>query len=59
VCVAFATTQGAAGTVAVLSALYPVVTIVLARLVVGERLGAARRAGGIVALAGAALVAAG
>lgn len=59
VCVAFATTHGAAGTVAVLSALYPVVTIVLARLVVGERLGAARRAGGIVALAGAALVAAG
>jgi drug/metabolite transporter (DMT)-like permease len=59
VCVAFATTHGAAGTVAVLSALYPVVTIVLARLVLGERLGAARRAGGVVALAGAALVAAG
>ncbi len=59
VCVAFATTHGAAGTVAVLSALYPVVTIVLARFVLGERLGTARRAGGIVALAGAALVAAG
>ena len=59
VCVAAATTHGAAGTVAVLSALYPVVTIVLARFVLGERLGTARRAGGVVALAGAALVAAG
>lgn len=58
VCVAFATTKGAAGTVAVLSALYPVVTVVLARMVLGEQLGAARRIGGAVALAGAALVAA-
>jgi hypothetical protein len=33
VCVAFATTKGAAGIVVVLSALYPVVTVVLARLV--------------------------
>jgi drug/metabolite transporter (DMT)-like permease len=59
VCVAFATTKGAAGIVAVLSALYPIVTVVLARLVLGERLSVPRRAGGIVALAGAALVAAG
>jgi drug/metabolite transporter (DMT)-like permease len=59
VCVAFATTKGAAGIVAVLSALYPVVTVVLARLVLSERLTRARRAGGVVALAGAALVAAG
>lgn len=59
VCVAFATTKGAAGTVAVLSALYPVVTVVLARVVLGEQLGIARRVGGGVALAGAALVAAG
>jgi drug/metabolite transporter (DMT)-like permease len=59
VCVAFATTKGAAGIVAVLSALYPVVTVVLARFVLGERLSAARRLGGGVALAGAALVAAG
>jgi drug/metabolite transporter (DMT)-like permease len=59
VCVAFATTKGAAGTVAVLSALYPVVTVVLARVVLGEQLGVARRVGGAVALAGAALVAAG
>ncbi len=59
VSVAFATTKGAAGIVAVLSALYPVVTIVLARLVLAERLSRARRAGGVVALTGAALVAAG
>jgi len=59
VCVAFATTEGAAGIVAVLSALYPVVTIVLARIVLAERLSRPRRVGGVVALAGAALVAAG
>ncbi len=59
VCVAFATTKGAAGIVAVLSALYPVVTVVLARMVLAERLTRARRAGGVVALAGAAFVAAG
>jgi drug/metabolite transporter (DMT)-like permease len=57
--VAFASTRGAAGIVAVLSALYPVVTVVLARLVLGERLSRGRRVGGGVALAGAALVAAG
>ena len=57
VSVAFATTKGAAGMVAVLSALYPVVTVVLARFVLGERLSAARRIGGGVTLAGAALVA--
>jgi drug/metabolite transporter (DMT)-like permease len=59
VCVAFATTKGAAGIVAVLSALYPIVTVVLARLVLDERLSVARRAGGVTALAGAALIAAG
>ena len=58
VLVAFATTKGAAGIVAVLSALYPVVTIVLARIVLGERLGISRRAGGAIALTGAVLVAA-
>jgi drug/metabolite transporter (DMT)-like permease len=57
--VAAATTHGAAGVVAVLSALYPVVTVVLARIVLGETLSAAKRAGGVVALSGAALVAAG
>lgn len=59
VLVAFATTRGAAGIVAVLSALYPVVTVVLARLVLGEQLSVSRRIGGAVALVGAALVAAG
>ena len=54
-----ASTEGAIGIVAVLSALYPVVTVALAWLVLRERLGLGRRAGGVVALAGAALVAAG
>jgi drug/metabolite transporter (DMT)-like permease len=59
VLIATATTYGAAGIVAVLSTLYPVVTILLAWLVLGERLGRSKRVGGAVALAGAALVAAG
>ncbi len=59
VLVAYASTEGAIGIVAVLSALYPLVTIMLARLVLGERLSVSRRVGGAVALAGAALVAAG
>ena len=59
VSVAFATTKGATGLVAVLSALYPVVTIVLARLVLREELGLSRRAGGVLALGGAALLATG
>jgi len=59
VAVAYATTLGAVGTVAVLSALYPVVTVVLARVVLREKLSTPRRAGGVVALAGAAFVAAG
>jgi drug/metabolite transporter (DMT)-like permease len=57
--VAFATTKGSAGVVAVLSALYPVVTILLARVVLGERLDRPRRLGGVLALGGAAVVAAG
>jgi drug/metabolite transporter (DMT)-like permease len=56
---ASASTEGAIGIVAVLSALYPVVTVALARLVLHEQLSVVRRAGGLVALAGAALVAAG
>jgi len=59
ICVAAATTRGAVGIVAVLSSLYPIVTIVLAWLVLGERLGTAKRIGAAVALAGAALVATG
>jgi len=59
VLVAYALTKGAAGIVAVLSALYPVVTVVLARVVLEEQLSSSRRVGGVVALSGAALVAAG
>ena len=59
VLVAFATTRGPAGIVAVLSALYPVTTILLARVVLGERLDRNRRLGGALALGGAAAVAIG
>jgi drug/metabolite transporter (DMT)-like permease len=59
VLVAFAVTLGAAGSVAVLSALYPLATLALARIVLGERLDRWRRAGAALALGGAALVAAG
>lgn len=57
--VAAATTRGAAGLVAVLSALYPIVTVLLAWLLLRERLSVGRRLGGVLAVAGAALVAAG
>jgi drug/metabolite transporter (DMT)-like permease len=43
----------------VLSALYPLTTIVLARIVLSERLDRPRRVGAVLALAGAALVAVG
>jgi len=59
VLLALATRHGSLGIVAVLSALYPLTTIVLARAVLHERLGASRTAGGLVALSGAALIAAG
>ena len=59
VSVAYATTEGAVGIVAILSALYPVVTVVLARLFLHERLSPGRRVAAAAALTGAALVAAG
>lgn len=59
VLVAFATTRGSAGVVAVLSALYPVATVLLARALLGEQLSPGRRMGGALALAGAAVVAVG
>lgn len=59
VLLAAATTKAPAGIVAVLTSVYPLGTIVLARLVLGEKLSAARRVGGLAALSGAALVAAG
>lgn len=59
VLLAIATTHGPIGIVATLSALYPVVTVVLAVLVAGERPARGRLAGGGLALAGAAMIAAG
>ncbi len=56
---ATASTYGAVGIVSVLSSLYPITTMALAWLLLGERLGAKERGGAVVALAGAALVAAG
>lgn len=57
--IATATTSSAAGIVAVLTSIYPLVTIVLARVLLGERLSASKRMGGLVALSGVALVAGG
>jgi len=57
--IAVASTRGAIGIVGVLSSLYPVATIMLARTLLHERLGATRTAGGVIALAGAALIATG
>jgi drug/metabolite transporter (DMT)-like permease len=54
-----ATTRGLLSVVSVLASLYPVVTVVLARVLIGERLGALQRVGGGAALAGAALIVAG
>lgn len=54
--IAVAAAQGPIGIVAVLSALYPLSTIVLARAFLQERLGTTRTAGGLVALGGAALI---
>lgn len=59
VLVAVASNRIPVGVVAVLGALYPVLTVVLARIVLGERLSRGKRVGGAVALAGAALVASG
>jgi drug/metabolite transporter (DMT)-like permease len=56
---ALATTKGLVSLVAVVASLYPVSTIVLARVVLGERIGLVQRAGAAAALGGAALIAAG
>jgi drug/metabolite transporter (DMT)-like permease len=57
--IAVALTKGLVGLVAVLSSLYPVVTVLLARAVLGERVAAAQRAGIVLALGGVAAIAAG
>ncbi len=56
---AVASTMGLVSVVAVLSSLYPVMTVVLARFVLGERLRPIQRAGAAAALAGVALISAG
>jgi uncharacterized membrane protein len=56
---ALAATKGLVSVVAVLSSLYPVMTVILARVVLKERLAAIQRAGALAALAGVALISAG
>ena len=56
---AFATTHGLLSLVSVAGSLYPVVTILLARLVLGERLSRLQQGGVGLAIAGVALIAAG
>jgi drug/metabolite transporter (DMT)-like permease len=56
---ALATTQGLVSVVAVLGSLYPIVTVLLARFVLHERLRTLQRVGAVGALAGAALISAG
>jgi drug/metabolite transporter (DMT)-like permease len=56
---ALASTKGLVSVVAVLASLYPVTTVVLARVVLGERLRPVQRIGAAVALAGVALISGG
>ena len=56
---AFASGHGLLSLVSVLGSLYPVVTVLLAHVLLGERLTRAQRAGVLVALAGVAAIAAG
>ena len=58
-CFAAATNEGLLSVVAVLSSLYPVVTVLLARAVLGERVRREQGVGIVVALAGVALIASG
>lgn len=54
---AFASSRGQVSIAAVLGSLYPVVTILLARFVLGERLRRIQRVGVVLTLAGAAVIA--
>ena len=56
---ALATTTGLVGVVSVLGSLYPVTTVMLAQVVLGERLSRAQAVGVATALAGVLLIAAG
>jgi drug/metabolite transporter (DMT)-like permease len=55
----WASTRGLVSVVAVLGSLYPVVTVLLARVVHHERLAAVQNIGVVAALAGVGLIAAG
>jgi drug/metabolite transporter (DMT)-like permease len=59
VCYNHATTIGELSSVAVASSLYPVMTVTLAALLLGERVRGAQRAGVVVALSGVVMIAAG
>ena len=54
-----ANTKGALSIVAVVGSLYPVMTLILARAVLGERIGPIQKAGVAAALSGVAMIAAG
>jgi drug/metabolite transporter (DMT)-like permease len=56
---AVASTLGLVSVVSVLASVYPVVTVLLARIVLGERLHALQRVGAVGALAGAAVISVG
>ena len=56
---AFAATKGLLSLTSVLSALYPVVVVILARVVLHERLHSSQKAGVVAALVGVALIAGG
>jgi drug/metabolite transporter (DMT)-like permease len=59
VLLAVATTKGLVGVVSVLTSLYPVVTVALAQLLLGERMSRIQAAGVAAAFAGVALIALG
>jgi drug/metabolite transporter (DMT)-like permease len=54
-----ATTRGLLSVVAVLASLYPIVIVILARVLLGERLARAQLVGVAIALSGVALISAG
>jgi drug/metabolite transporter (DMT)-like permease len=58
-CFAAATNEGLLSVVSVLASLYPVVTVILARAVLGERVRREQEAGIAAALVGVALIASG
>lgn len=58
-CFALASSRGLVSIVSVLSSLYPVVTVVLARAVLSERVARSQQAGAVAALTGVALISGG